>query len=61
MGKEIEALMEEEKVIHGKRYMVGYTKAYVKVAFATEEDLSNCFIRGCAKELLNQEYLLLER
>ena len=61
LGKSLEALMEEEKVIKGQRYQVGYTKTYVKVALSTQEDLSNQMIEGKAVELLDNEYLLLER
>ena len=61
MGKNVEALMEEEKEIQGKKYQVGYTKTYVKVAVWAEEDLSNQLIEGKVVGLLDQEYLLLER
>ena len=61
LGKRVEALMEEEKVINGKKYQVGYTKTYVKVAVPVKEDMSNQIIEGKAVELLNNEYLLLER
>ena len=61
MEKNVEALMEEEKEIQGKKYQVGYTKTYVKVAVWAEEDLSNQLIEGKVVGLLDQEYLLLER
>ena len=61
IGKQVEALMEEEKVIKGKKYQVGYTKTYVKVALPAEEDLSNQILKGKAVELLDSDYLLLER
>ena len=61
LGKTVEALMEEEKDIQGKKYQVGYTKTYVKVAVETTEDLSNRLVKGTAVELLNDEYLLLQR
>ena len=61
LGNRVEALMEEEKEIRGKKYQVGYTKTYVKVAVSAEEDLSNRLIEGTAAELLENEYLLLER
>jgi hypothetical protein len=53
--------MEEEKVIKGQKYQVGYTKTYVKVAVPIEEVLSNQIIEGKAVELLDNEYLVLER
>ncbi|MBR5597933.1 MAG: tRNA (N(6)-L-threonylcarbamoyladenosine(37)-C(2))-methylthiotransferase MtaB [Lachnospiraceae bacterium] len=61
LGKTVEALMEEEKIIKGKTYQVGYTKTYVKVAVETEEELNNQFVVGVASKLLDNEYLLLER
>ena len=61
VGKQVEALLEEEKVINGKKYQVGYTKTYVKVAVPAEEDLSNQILEGKAVELLDNDYLLLER
>ena len=60
IGNKVEALMEEEKEIQGKKYQVGYTKTYVKVAVETNEDLGNQFIQGTAVELLDNEYLLLK-
>ena len=59
IGKTVEALMEEEKEIQGKKYQVGYTKTYVKVAAETGEDLSNRLIEGEAVSLLENEYLLV--
>ena len=60
LGKVVEALMEEEKEICGKKYQVGYTKTYVKVAVETSRDLSNKIVSGKAMKLLDDEYLLLE-
>ena len=61
LGKAVEVLIEEEKVIRGRKYQVGHTKTYVKVAVDTKEDLNNQLIIGIASELLDNEYLLLER
>ena len=61
IGTNVEALMEEEKMIKGQKYQVGYTKTYVKVAVPVNEDLSNQILEGKAVELLDNEYLLLER
>ena len=60
LGKTVEALMEEEKEICGKKYQVGYTKTYVKIAVETNLDLSNKMVSGKALKLLDDEYLLLE-
>ncbi len=40
-GKEVEVLFEESKQIQGKKYQLGHTVDYVKVALETEEDLVN--------------------
>lgn len=61
IGTLVEALMEEDKVIKGQKYQVGYTKTYVKVALPTEEVLNNQIFEGKAVELLDNEYLVLER
>ena len=61
IGTNVEALMEEEKMIKGQKYQVGYTRTYVKVAVPTEESLGNQIFEGKAVELLDNEYLLLER
>lgn len=61
LGKEVEVLLEEEKVIQGETYQVGFTPAYVKVAVKAEENLNNQIITGKAVALLSEEYLLLER
>lgn len=60
LGKDVDALMEEEKEICGKKYQVGYTETYVKVAVETNRDLSNKIVSGKAMKLLDDEYLLLE-
>ena len=61
LGKQVEALMEEEKEIEGKKYQIGYTKTYIKVAVESSYHLSNRIINGRAKELLAGEYLVLEK
>ena len=40
-GKEVTVLFEESKQIQGKKYQLGHTVDYVKVALETEEDLVN--------------------
>lgn len=46
LGKETEALMEEELFIEGRRHVAGYTKEYVKLAIETKEDLAGKICRG---------------
>ena len=59
IGQSMEVLLEEQKIIGGKKYMVGHTKEYVQVALETEEDLSNTIINGTAVGFLTKDILLL--
>ena len=59
IGHRIEVLLEEQKNIAGKKYMVGHTKEYVQVAVETEEDLSNTIVMGEAAAFLTEDILLL--
>lgn len=60
LGNEEEVLFEEESVIDGKKYYVGYTKEYVKVAKASEVPLDNQMIRGTLTKMINDEIYLME-
>ncbi len=57
---ELDVLMEEAVIIDGVRYFVGFTKEYVKVAVATDEDFTNQIVRVQCKNQLNKEILLAE-
>lgn len=46
LGKETEVLMEEAQTEGGRRFFVGHTKEYVKVAVETEQNLANACIAG---------------
>lgn len=59
IGQQLEVLLEEQKNIGGKNYMVGHTKEYVQVALETEEDLSNTMVCGEATGFLTRDILLL--
>ena len=59
LGKEEEVLFEELSVIDGKSYYVGYTKEYVKVAKASDENLENRLIKGVLSDKLNEEVYLM--
>lgn len=41
VGKEVEVLFEETKIINGEAYQLGHTKDYVKVALQSAEELAN--------------------
>lgn len=60
LGKEEEVLFEELSVIDGKNYYTGYTKEYVKVAKASEENLENCLVKGILSKALNEEVYLMQ-
>lgn len=59
IGKEMEVLFEEEKVIGGKVFQIGHTKQYVKVAKRTEEALSNRMVTGVLSGFLTEDILLM--
>ncbi|MCH5275388.1 MAG: MiaB/RimO family radical SAM methylthiotransferase [Lachnospiraceae bacterium] len=60
IGTEAEVLFEGEKELNGKRYQLGHTPQYVRVALQTEEDMSNRIYRGRITGLLEDEILLIE-
>ena len=61
VGKPVEVLLEETFDWNGKTYYTGYTKEYVKVAYETTEDMSNCFVQGIIKKQLTADvYLMVE-
>ena len=60
VGREIEVLLEEQKIINGKSYMVGHTKEYVQVALETNEDMSNQIVSGTAAGFLTKDILWLK-
>ena len=59
IGKEDEALLEEQVQIDGVDYYVGFTKEYVKIAVRSEKDLSNCMVRGRIEGALNENVYLM--
>lgn len=58
MGKEVEVLMEEPFEVEGRKYFLGYTKEYVKVAAETKADVTNTFVRGTVSGQINGIYLM---
>jgi len=60
LGREEEVLFEEECIIDGKNYYVGYTKEYVKVAKISEVPLDNKIIKGTLTKMINDEIYLME-
>ncbi len=61
MGRYVTALLEEPFQFEGKRYMAGYTREYVKVAYETPENLQNVIKTGkITRRLTADIYLLVE-
>ncbi len=58
VGKTVEVLFEEAKLIEGKTYQVGHTKDYVKIALETEENLANTLMDVQVKGFLSDEILV---
>ena len=59
LGREEEVLFEEEAIINGTSYYVGYTKEYVKVAKLSKEPLENQLLSGTLTKALNEEIYLM--
>ncbi len=62
IGREAEALFEDAHEIGGKRYWLGHTPQYIRVAKAAEgaADLHNRLVRGVLKGFLDEEVMLME-
>jgi threonylcarbamoyladenosine tRNA methylthiotransferase MtaB len=60
LGKEEEVLFEEEAIINGVSYYVGYTKEYVKVAKQSDVSLENQLMKGLLKSHLGDGVYLME-
>ncbi len=61
IGKTEEVLFEDAKEIDGKRYQIGHTMQYVKVAMQTDENLTNCLVLGNITGFLSDELMLMEQ
>lgn len=60
-GEVKDVLLEEPLVLDGRRYETGYTKEYVKVAVASEQNRANCVVRGkITGQLTRDIYLMVE-
>jgi len=60
IGHTIEVLLEEQKNINGRSYMIGHTKEYVQAAVETDMDLANQVVFGKAECFLTEDILLLK-
>ena len=59
IGKRAEVLFEEQTVIDGKTYFVGYTKEYIRVAIPADQDYANRELTGILKPGPAEHVLLL--
>jgi len=48
-------LIEETKTINGKKYAVGFTKEYIKVALPTNQGMENVILNGKLEKLITDE------
>lgn len=60
LGKEEEVLFEENKEINGKKYWIGHTMQYVKVAALCKDNLSNQIKKGNLIEFLQDDIMLIQ-
>lgn len=61
IGREVEVLFEEEKVIAGQAYWLGHTREYVKAAVSARgESLENQLIVGTVKGFLEDDIIIME-
>lgn len=61
IGEEKSVLLEEPFTFDGKKYEIGYTKEYLKIAVESEKNRSNSVVRGKIKGYLTQDiYIMVE-
>ena len=62
IGKRVQVLLEENKEIEGKRYRIGHTNNYVKVALPLEqeakEEATNVLVEPLLTSYLTDELML---
>ena len=59
VGETIEVLLEEQKEINGKQYMIGHTKEYVQAAVEIDKNMANQLVSAQAVGFLTEDILLL--
>lgn len=58
VGKPVAVLLEEEKEIHGRKYMLGHTAEYVRVAVSCTSDCTNQIVQAMVQGFLEDDILL---
>ena len=59
VGREVEVLFETPWEWDGRSYYTGYTREYIRVAYPTNEDLSNQIKKGILGEQIAEDIYLL--
>ena len=60
LGKPLQILFEESIEIDGKQYMIGHTPEYLRVAYQTQEELSNLIMEKTCCGFLQEDTLLVQ-
>lgn len=60
LGKPLQILFEESVEIDGKQYMIGHTPEYLRVAYQTQEELSNLIMEKNCCGFLQEDTLLVQ-
>lgn len=59
LGRDVEILFEDSKVIEGRRFQLGHTREYIKIAKETHEDLNNNVIDGTIADFLTDDIMII--
>lgn len=60
LGKPLQILFEESVRIDGKQYMIGHTPEYLRIAYQTQEELSNLIMEKTCCGFLQEDTLLVQ-
>ncbi|MBP5595550.1 MAG: MiaB/RimO family radical SAM methylthiotransferase, partial [Pseudobutyrivibrio sp.] len=63
IGKSLDVLFEEEAIIDGENYYIGFSKEYIKCAIKSDgkTNLSNCIMQVTARDIIGDgQYLVVE-
>lgn len=60
LGMPLQILFEESVEIDGKQYMIGHTPEYLRVAYQTQEELSNLIMEKTCCGFLQEDTLLVQ-
>ncbi|MCH5257231.1 MAG: tRNA (N(6)-L-threonylcarbamoyladenosine(37)-C(2))-methylthiotransferase MtaB [Lachnospiraceae bacterium] len=59
LGEEVEVLFEDKKEIDGRKFQLGHTRQYIKVAKETGKDLNNTIINGILTGFAADDIMLI--